>query len=99
MFGVKTNAGANDLAFQQADINYLGSIATAMSLQAGQKETLVKNSSVNTCLLYTSVRVITIFLRFGRGRNFSGSEKYVFLPITTISVSYTHLDVYKRQSE
>lgn len=48
MFGVKTNAGANDLAFQQADINYLGSIATAMSLQAGQKEALVKNSSVNT---------------------------------------------------
>lgn len=48
MFGVKTNAGANDLVFQQADINYLGSIATAMSLQAGQKEALVKNSSVNT---------------------------------------------------
>ncbi|NRH20437.1 hypothetical protein HOO68_00115 [Candidatus Gracilibacteria bacterium] len=48
MFGVKTNAGANDLAFQQADINYLGSIATAMSLQLGQKESLIKNQSVNT---------------------------------------------------
>jgi hypothetical protein len=33
MFGVKTNAGANDLAFQQIDINYLGGIATAMGLQ------------------------------------------------------------------
>lgn len=48
MFWVKTNAGANDLAFQQADINYLGSVATAMSLQLWQKQALVKNASVNT---------------------------------------------------
>jgi hypothetical protein len=42
MFGVKTNAGANDLSFQQADIKYLGSVATAMGIQVGQKEQQIK---------------------------------------------------------
>ncbi len=47
MFWVKTNAGANDLSFQQADINYMGSIATAMSLSVGQKWTQVKNTRID----------------------------------------------------
>ena len=47
MFGVKTNAWANDLAFQQVDINYLGSIATAMGLQVGQKEKQIQIGGVN----------------------------------------------------
>lgn len=47
MFWVKTSAGANDLAFQQADINYLGSISTAISLQIWQKKSLLKNIWLN----------------------------------------------------
>lgn len=47
MFGVKTNAGANDLAFQQVDINYLGGIATAMGLQVWQKEKQIQIGGVN----------------------------------------------------
>ena len=45
MFWVKTSAWANDLTFQQADIHYLGSTATAMWLQLGQKELQLKNTS------------------------------------------------------
>jgi hypothetical protein len=47
MFGVKTNAGANDLSFQQADIKYLGSVATAMGIQVGQKEQQIKYAWVD----------------------------------------------------
>jgi hypothetical protein len=45
MFGVRTNAGANDLSFQQSGITYMGNIATAMSLSIGQKEKIAKNIS------------------------------------------------------
>ena len=47
MFWLKTNAGANDLNFQQSGITYLGNIATALSLSVGQKETQIKNIWVN----------------------------------------------------
>lgn len=47
MFGVKTNAGTNDVWFQQADINYMGTIATAMSLSLWQKAIFIKNIGVS----------------------------------------------------
>jgi hypothetical protein len=47
MFGMKTSAGANDLSFQQADITYMGNIATAMSLSIGQKETQMQYAGVD----------------------------------------------------
>jgi hypothetical protein len=47
MFGMRTSAGANDLSFQQADMIYMGNIATAMSLSIGQKETQIKNVGVD----------------------------------------------------
>ncbi len=47
MLWLKTNAGANDLSFQQTDITYMGNIATAMSLSIGQKKILIKNIGVN----------------------------------------------------
>lgn len=47
IFWLKTSAGANDLSFQQADINYMGTIATAMSLSVWQKVLPIKNTSVN----------------------------------------------------
>lgn len=47
MLGLKTSAGTNDISFQQADINYMGTIATAMSLSLWQKATLIKNIGVS----------------------------------------------------
>ena len=47
MFGMRTSAGANDLSFQQANMIYMGNIATAMSLSLGQKESQIKNTWVN----------------------------------------------------
>lgn len=47
MLGMRTSAGANDLSFQQADMTYMGNIATAMSLSIGQQETLIKNAGVD----------------------------------------------------
>ncbi len=47
MLGLKTSAGANDLSFSQADITYMGNIATAMSLSLGQKETQIKYAGVD----------------------------------------------------
>lgn len=47
IFWLKTSAGANDLSFQQADINYMGTMATAMSLSVWQKMLPIKNTSVN----------------------------------------------------
>ncbi len=47
MFGMRTSAGANDLSFQQANMIYMGNIATAMSLSVGQKESQIKNTWVN----------------------------------------------------
>ena len=47
MFGMKTSAGANDLSFQQADMTYMGNIATAMSLSIWQKETQIKYAGVD----------------------------------------------------
>ena len=44
MFGMRTSAGANDLSFQQANMIYMGNIATAMSLSLGQKESQIKNT-------------------------------------------------------
>jgi hypothetical protein len=48
MFGQRTSAGPNDLAFQQANMNYMGNIATAMSLSVGQKESGIKIQGINT---------------------------------------------------
>jgi hypothetical protein len=47
IFWLKTSAGPNDLSFQQADITYMGNIATAMSLWVGQKESQIKTIWVN----------------------------------------------------
>jgi hypothetical protein len=47
MFSAKTNAGANDLNFQQVNITYMGNIATALSLSVGQKESQIKTTWVN----------------------------------------------------
>lgn len=47
MFWLQTNAWANDLSFQKADVIYMGNIATAMSLSLGQKETQIKNVGID----------------------------------------------------
>lgn len=44
---MKTSAGPNDLSFQQADMTYMGNIATAMSLSIGQKENQLKYAGVD----------------------------------------------------
>lgn len=41
IFDQKSQAGANDLTFQKANVTYLGGIATAMSLSLWQKESFV----------------------------------------------------------
>jgi hypothetical protein len=47
IFGMRTSAGANDLSFSQADMTYMGNIATAMSLSIGQKDTQIQNIGVD----------------------------------------------------
>ncbi len=47
MLWLQTNAGANDLSFQQADMTYMGNIATAMSLSIWQKEVQLKYAGVD----------------------------------------------------
>lgn len=47
IFGIKTSAGSNDLTFQQANITYLGNIATAMSLSVGQRDKQIISASID----------------------------------------------------
>lgn len=88
MFWVKTSAGANDLTFQQADINYLGSIATAMSLQLWQKESLAKNPVVNTASSTISISEVIDNPQAGQqkliGNNMLAISSYINILSTDI---------------
>lgn len=94
MFWAKTNAGANDLAFQQADINYLGSIATAMSLQLWQKQALVKNASVNSASNTISITEVLENPESGQqkliGNNMIAISSYINLLSTDIPTLLDH---------
>lgn len=46
MLGMETNAGSNDTRFQQVDINYLGSTASALSLAVGLKQSYTNQTTV-----------------------------------------------------
>ncbi len=53
MLGMETRAGSNDTRFQQAEVNYLGSTATALSLALGQQMSITGD-------IWVSSDVITI---------------------------------------
>ncbi len=47
MLGLSTNASSNDARFAQSNVTYLGNIATAMSLNIGQKVKQSANTPIN----------------------------------------------------
>ena len=66
MLGLKTSAGANDLSFSQADMTYMGNIATAMSLSIGQKETQIKN--IGADLTSSTISIAEVLTSPGAGQ-------------------------------
>lgn len=88
MFGEKTSAGANDLAFQQADITYLGNIATAMSLSVGQKESWLKTPGINIANNTVSIAEVLANPSIGQqkiiGANMTAVSSYMNLISTDI---------------
>ncbi len=90
MFGMRTSAGANDLSFQQADMIYMGNIATAMSLSIGQKETQIKNAGVDLSSSTISIAEVLSAPNSGQqkliGSNMLGVSSYANTLSTDISV-------------
>ena len=87
---MRTSAGANDLSFQQADMTYMGNIATAMSLSIGQKETQIKNAGVDLSSSTISIAEVLSAPNSGQqkliGSNMLGVSSYANTLSTDISV-------------
>ena len=88
MLGLQTNAGANDLTFQQADMIYMGNIATAMSLSIWQKEAQIKTSGVDLSSSTISIAEVLSSPTVGQqkliGSNMLGVSSYTNILTTDI---------------
>lgn len=91
MLGLKTSAGANDLSFQQADMTYMGNIATAMSLSIGQKETQMQNAGVDLTSSTISIAEVLSSPTLGQQRLIGSNMLAVSSYANILSTDIVHL--------
>ncbi len=91
MLGLQTNAGANDLSFQQADMIYMGNIATAMSLSIWQKETQIKNAGVDLSSSTISIAEVLSSPTIGQQRLIGSNMLNVSSYTNILSTDIVHL--------
>ena len=60
---------------------------------------ILATTHIETCLLYTSIILSNAALTEWKGFDPTGYRAYVHFKNSDQSVSYTHLDVYKRQGD
>lgn len=73
MLGLSTHASSNDMKFSQSDITYLGNIATAMSLNIGQKDKTAGNVPVNLSSSLISIAEVVSHPEDGQKRLIGGN--------------------------
>jgi hypothetical protein len=91
MLGLKTSAGANDLSFQQADMTYMGNIATAMSLSIGQKEIQMQNAGVDLTSSTISIAEVLSSPTLGQQRLIGSNMLAVSSYANILSTDIVHL--------
>lgn len=73
MFWLSTNASTNDTKFSQVNVTYLGNIATAMSLNIGQKDKSAGKIPVNLSSAMISIAEVVSYPEDGQRRLIGGN--------------------------